>query len=283
MECNRRLSIVDVMDDAKKKIAEVFSRAAETYDRVGPRFFSYFGRRLVDLAVVELGAKVLDAASGSGAILFPAAQQVGPEGRVVGIDISQAMIERLREKITSRGMRNAAACLMDAEELACQNARFDFVLCGFALDSFSDPDRAILEFHRVLRRRGRLGLTISSGWWWERDDRWHWHGELLRSLEVKIDAGERRFATAKEVEHDLEAAGFARISVLKEEFALVFADAETWWGWTWSHGYRRVLESMRPETLEQYRAACFEQLTEQARAGSIQGKLYVFLVLATRP
>lgn len=101
---------------------------------------------------------------------------------------------------------------------------------------------------------------------------------------MKVDAGEKRkrFATAKKVERDLEAAGFARISVLKEEFDLVFVDAETWWGWTWSHGYRRVLESMQPGTLEQYRAACFEQLTEQARAGSIQGKLHVFLVLATK-
>ncbi len=271
------------MDDTRKQIAEVFNRAAETYERVGPRFFSHFGRRLVDLAAVTPGAKVLDAASGTGAILFPAAQRVGLQGRVVGIDLSQAMIGRLREEIARRGVWNAAACFMDAEGLGFHTASFDFVLCGFALDSFPDPDRAISEFRRVLRRGGHLGLTISSGWWWEGDERWRWHGELLSSLGVRMSSGSRPFATPDEVESDLKAAAFVDISMLKEEFVMVFADAENWWRWAWSHGYRRVLESMEREALEQYRAACFEHLARQSEAGGIHGRLEVLLALATKP
>jgi hypothetical protein len=49
------------------------------YDRVGPRFFSHFGRRLVALAQIPSGAHVLDVATGRGAVLFPAAECVGPD------------------------------------------------------------------------------------------------------------------------------------------------------------------------------------------------------------
>ncbi|MGQ0551455.1 MAG: class I SAM-dependent methyltransferase [Armatimonadota bacterium] len=270
------------MDVTKRQITEVFNRAAETYERVGPKFFAHFGKRLVDLAQVTPGARVLDAASGAGAILFPAAQRIGSQGRVVGIDLSRAMIERLRREVARRGLRNATVALMDAEALGFQDASFDFVLCGFALDSFPDPDHAMSEFRRVLRHGGHLGLTISSGWWWEGDERWRWHGELLRSLGVNVRAGSGRFATPDVVETDLKASGFVDISVPKETFDMVFANAGDWWQWAWSHGYRRVLEAMGREALERYRAACFEQLPHQSDADGIHGRLEVLLARATK-
>ncbi len=269
--------------DTKKQITKAFDRAAQTYDRVGPRFFSYFGRRLVDLAEVTAGSKVLDVATGTGAILLCAADQAAAQGRVIGIDLSKGMIERVRQEIGARGLTNSLVCFMDAEELGFQSASFDSVLCGFALDSFPHPDRAISEYRRVLQQGGRLGLTISSGWWWEGDERWRWHGELLRSLGVKITSGNRRFATRDEVEGDLRSAGFVHVSALKEEFKMVFADAETWWQWAWSHGYRRLLESMGHETLEQYRAACFKQLSRPSQTGGIHGRLEVLVAEATKP
>jgi len=57
--------------EGKHEVAGIFGRAAPTYDRVGPRFFSHFGRRLVTLAQIPGGAKVLDVATGRGAVLFP--------------------------------------------------------------------------------------------------------------------------------------------------------------------------------------------------------------------
>ncbi len=71
----------------KDLIAAIFGRAAPTYDRVGPRFFTYFGSRLVDIAHIPVGAKVLDVASGRGAVLFPAVARVGAAGSVIGIDL----------------------------------------------------------------------------------------------------------------------------------------------------------------------------------------------------
>jgi ubiquinone/menaquinone biosynthesis C-methylase UbiE len=105
------------IDHASEDIASVFDRAAATYERVGPRFFSHFGRRVVDLVAPTNGARVLDVAAGAGAILIPAAERVGPYGRVIGVDLAESMVERLRQEIADRGVGNAEAQRMDAQAL----------------------------------------------------------------------------------------------------------------------------------------------------------------------
>jgi SAM-dependent methyltransferase len=76
----------------KEGLARLFDQVASTYDHVGPRFFSHFGRRPVEVTQIPTGAVVLDVATGRGAILFPAAEQVGPQGHAVGIDLSARMV-----------------------------------------------------------------------------------------------------------------------------------------------------------------------------------------------
>ena len=86
--------------DKKQVIAESFDLGASVYDKAP--FFGLFGRRLVDLAELQPGAKVLDVATGTGAALLPAAEQAGNEGYVEGIDISEAMAVVARDAISPR-------------------------------------------------------------------------------------------------------------------------------------------------------------------------------------
>ena len=71
--------MADAAQTRQEGIVGVFSRAANTYDRIGPRFFAHFGKWLVERAHLTPGADVLDVAAGRGAVLFAAAQQVGAE------------------------------------------------------------------------------------------------------------------------------------------------------------------------------------------------------------
>src|SRR5512140_3367880 len=98
-------------------IIGVFSRAAPTYDRIGPRFFAHFGRVLVERAQLTPGAAVLDVAAGRGAVLFPAAQQVGTGGRVIGIDLSAEMVRETAAEIRNSGWQHVEMRQMDAEQL----------------------------------------------------------------------------------------------------------------------------------------------------------------------
>jgi O-methyltransferase/aklanonic acid methyltransferase len=140
----------------KQVVAGVFSRSAPTYDRVGPRFFSHFGRQLVELAQIPKGSRVLDVATGKGAVLFPAADAVGPLGHVTGIDLSEAMVLEIAKEISRQNLENVEVCKMDAEYLQFPDESFDCILCGFAIFFFPKPDRALSEMRRVLTPNGQM-------------------------------------------------------------------------------------------------------------------------------
>jgi len=121
--------------DSEAGVVGLFSRAAPTYDRIGPQVFAHFGERLVEWTRPAPNAAVLDVATGRGAVLLPAARQVGPGGRVIGIDMSATMVREVETDIRSTGTesRHIEIRQMDAEHLDFPDASFDQVLCGFAL------------------------------------------------------------------------------------------------------------------------------------------------------
>ncbi|MCA1553686.1 MAG: methyltransferase domain-containing protein, partial [Chloroflexi bacterium] len=146
---------VEEHQQRKQAVAGVFGRAAATYDTVGPHFFAVLGRRLVEVADVPRGARVLDVATGRGAVLFP---------------LAEPMVQATDEEIVRRGIRNADVRVMDAEKLQFADETFDVVTCGFAIFFLSDVQRGFSEFRRVLKPGGRIALST----WGEDDTRWSW-------------------------------------------------------------------------------------------------------------
>ena len=92
--------MTSVAEQSKARIAGLYDRAAGTYDRVGPSFFTHFGERLVDVSEIPAGGHVLDIGTGTGVASLRAAQRVGGDGLVVGIDLSLPMLRRARERLT---------------------------------------------------------------------------------------------------------------------------------------------------------------------------------------
>jgi ubiquinone/menaquinone biosynthesis C-methylase UbiE len=122
---------------------------------------------LLQAAAVAPGEAVLDVACGSGLVSFVAAAAAAPSGRVLGIDLSQGMVEAARHRALHQGLRDAAPLeflRMDAEQLALPAAGFDVVLCALGLMYLPDPARALQEMQRVLRPGGRVALAV----WGER-------------------------------------------------------------------------------------------------------------------
>ena len=114
MNAQGKIAMSDAAHTHKELVAGFFGRAAASYDGMGPHAFQYFGRRLVELAQIPCGAQVLDVATGRGAVLFPAAEQVGPHGHVVGIDVTEPMVQLTAAEISQQGVTNAEVCQMDA-------------------------------------------------------------------------------------------------------------------------------------------------------------------------
>jgi ubiquinone/menaquinone biosynthesis C-methylase UbiE len=252
--------ITERKPNEKKYVAGIFSRAASTYDQVGPPFFSYFGRRLVELARIPNGTTVLDVATGRGAILFPAAEQVGSCGRVVGVDLSTGMLRELAAQVERSNLGHAEICQMDAESLAFSSASFDFVFCGHSVYYFPC---AVREFYRVLKTGGQVGVTIvargCSDWLWEA------LGSYVPAQDSGADdEGEKEsnllLDTPNGLEGLLSEAGFESIRVIEEEADFVYVNEEEWWATMWTLGLRGTMEEMGATTLERFKREIFERI-----------------------
>jgi len=232
------------------------------FDRVGPPFFLFFGRRLAEFAQLSAGAAVLDVATGRGAVLFPVAEQVGPYGHVVGVDRSAGMTRATAAQIRQAGLKQASLGQMDAARLAFADAVFDVVLSGHSIIFF--PHTAG-EFNRVLRPAGRVGLTIIAQGCFD------WLLDAFRAHAPAQDAetdddpqAQEADVTAIDTPAGLETllrdAGFDEIHVNEEETVFVYTDEAEWWSMLWTLGFRNALERMEPATLEEFNTALYAKL-----------------------
>ncbi len=280
----------------KQWFAELFGRAAPTYGQVGPKFFDYFGRRLVELAQIPKGASVLDVATGRGAILFPAAEAVGPHGHVVGIDLSEAMIQETAVEIKQRSLKNAEVQCMDAEYLHFPDTSFDYVLCSLSIFFFPQHDRALSEMHRVLKQGGVLGVTT----FWRDDEHWKWMGDLFDKYlpqtpaedestneEEGEEPPEPDFRSHEGMGAIMNTAGFTDIQIVGEEPDFVYGSEEEWWSTMWSAGMRARLERIEStagsDALQRFKVEAFKQIQANKHSDGFYQMFSVLLTLATKP
>ncbi|MGE5462125.1 MAG: class I SAM-dependent methyltransferase [Syntrophothermus sp.] len=113
----------------------------------------------MELAQISNGARILDIATGRGAVLFPAAEAVGEQGHVTGIDLSKEMVEETRREIQGRNLKNVDLKIMDSEHLEFPDGSFDLVFCSFAIFFFPQLERALSEMMRVLKPGGRIAVS----------------------------------------------------------------------------------------------------------------------------
>ncbi len=255
--------------ELKREIVGVYDRASSLYDRVGIRQFTYYAALLIEALDIPPGAHVLDAATGSGALLFPAADAVGPAGCVIGIDLAPNMVARTSAEIAARGLEQAEVRQLDVDQVTFPPETFDYILCGFALH-FTDYPRNLVRFHRMLKPGGTFASTHSyvpthdTG----NFERWKWLFELTREVfppDFEPPASwvaPNRLNTPDRIESALREAGFVDIVVRVEETTMYFADEEDWWQWEWSQGSRFWVEGMSPEGLAKFREVSFRKLNE---------------------
>lgn len=109
--------------------------------------------------VIDPGDTVLDVGSGSGTDLLIAQRLVGPTGRVIGLDLTAAMLQKLERIVKTAGAANVRLLEGNAEEIRLPDASVDVVTSNGVLNLVPDKARAIAEIHRVLRPGGRVQIA----------------------------------------------------------------------------------------------------------------------------
>ena len=118
--------------------------------------------RLVELARIGAGARVLDVATGSGEPAVTAARRIAPGGRVLAVDQSPGMLKIARERAQTLGISNIEFRESDGEALTITDRDFDAVLCRWGLMFMPDLDRALSGFHQRLVAGGRIAVAVWS-------------------------------------------------------------------------------------------------------------------------
>jgi SAM-dependent methyltransferase len=137
--------------------------AAEAWHRWGPTLRSWLGpatERMLDLAGVASGSRVLDVAAGAGDQTLQAATRVGPGGSVLATDLSPAILAFAAAEAKRAGHSNVQTRPMDGEHLDLADASFDVVMSRVGLIYFPDQQRALAEMRRVLVPGGRVAAIV---------------------------------------------------------------------------------------------------------------------------
>jgi ubiquinone/menaquinone biosynthesis C-methylase UbiE len=134
-----------------------------------------FGRQAMARLGVARGERVVDVGCGCGQTLLELADLVGPEGRVLGVDISAPMLERARQRAASRP--SVAVSLADAQTYPFAPAGFDAAFSRFGVMFFEDARAAFANLRRALVSGGRLAFVC-----WQEIARNPWAELPLRAV-----------------------------------------------------------------------------------------------------
>ena len=116
--------------------------------------------RLVELARIKPGDRVLDIATGTGEPAITAARKVGPNGRVIGVDHSPGMLEVARRRAASLGLSNVEYREGDAASLREPSASFDAVVCRWGLMFVPDLAAAVRGIRDLLKPGASLATAV---------------------------------------------------------------------------------------------------------------------------
>jgi 2-polyprenyl-3-methyl-5-hydroxy-6-metoxy-1,4-benzoquinol methylase len=208
-------------DEFKAFEAEGWSARASSYDRLMGRVTGRVAEALLDVAGVRSGDRVLDVATGTGAV---AAAAVARGASVTGVDISEEMLAVARERVPEARFAQA-----DAEELGL-GERFDVLVAGFLINHLPHPERAATTWAGALAPGGRVVLSL-----WDRPERNRFFGLIGDAIgEVEHDAvpagpDPYRFAAPGELEELLERAGLAEALARKLRFDQPVEGADQLW------------------------------------------------------
>ena len=235
-----------------------WDRAVDQYEHHWARQLEPAQGRLLEMAALRPGERILDIACGTGLVTFPAAEVVGAEGAVVATDLSGEMVDAIRLDAARRGLANLAFERMGAEELDLPDESFDVALCALGLMYVPDPMEAMREMRRVLVAGGRAvaavwGARANCGW-----------SEIFPIVDSRVSTDVCplffQLGTGASLEAAFEGAGFADVASDRLATLMHYRSAEDALGAAFAGGpvalaYSRFDEPTRTEAHAEYLAS----------------------------
>jgi ubiquinone/menaquinone biosynthesis C-methylase UbiE len=241
------------------QLEKTYNAAADHYDHPALSFWDRFGRRTVERLSLVSGLEVLDVCCGIGGSALPAAQKVGPTGKVIAIDLAQNLLNKGIKRAENLLLTNIDFRRGDLETLPFADQSFDAVICVFGIFFVPDLSGTIRGLWRLVRPGGRLAITIWGAKAFEPADAIFWEAvrredpELLKSIKPwnKIVEPDPLYALLVEC-------GIDEPEVAAEPGSHLIDNPEDWWTIVMGSGYRSTVEALSPVNKEKVRLATTE-------------------------
>jgi ubiquinone/menaquinone biosynthesis C-methylase UbiE len=255
-----------------ERVCEQFNSGAAGYGHGATEWHIRYATRLVQLSPLAPKMVVLDAGCGTGLATFPAADTVGPEGAVIGVDIAEAMVEEARKRAVEGGYANVSFAVGDAASLPEYESRSDVVICSSALIYMRLPD-ALVEWRRLLHDGGVIAFSTMA------------HGsprvgvvfrEAAAAAGVAISDPNEVLATRERCEAILATAGFTDVQVRSEQAELGPMALDGLWEAQASAAVHATLQ----DADEQIRKTAREEFSRRITEDDLKAPLNVLYVVA---
>lgn len=162
MEIYTKISRVDRTKQQARRTYDIISGI---YDYLTVPFEKEYKDELIKKLQIAKGEKILEIGFGTGNCLIKTAKQVGKNGRVVGVDISNGMLKIAREKIEKQKLQDIVKIKQgDVLKIKFQDNSFDIVFMSFTLELFDTPELPIIlqKIKRILKPEGKIGILSLS-------------------------------------------------------------------------------------------------------------------------
>lgn len=241
-----------------------WNEVADDYEVITVPFLAQYLPSLIELADLQPNMNVLDIGTGSGLAAFAAAEKILPQGRVLATDFCEHMLEHVRAGVETSQITNVDVFSMPAEELDIHPDTFERVISNFGISFFQDPEKALMEMYRVLKKGGKVALST-----WTTPDRCLVLGlmdtilkDIVPELKGSIRPSIFDFGTDELFTRALEEAGFNNIQIHHEINTARYKKAEDYWDRLYRTGpeLREILSELPVEMVERIRARVLEEV-----------------------
>ena len=277
------MSMQPMLDPIRMRARAAYDAAADRYDDAALGFWARSGERTIERLGLQPGMTVLDMACGSGASSLPAARRVGPTGKVIGIDLSERMLQMGRDKARRAGLGQVEFRAGDMTRAGFPDGSFDAVVCVFGVSFAPDMEGLVAELWRMVKPGGRLAITTwGPRLWSPMYDVWREAVRRERTDLVSDFHPWYRITTPTAVAELLRSAGVPRdtLRVLPEFDVWPLRSAHDWWSIVMGSGLRWTMDELSSDAVERVRRINLEHARRHDIASVTCNVLYA---TATKP
>ena len=232
---------------------------------------------ILELVQFEKGQKILDLATGTGIVAISAAQIVGNQGKVIGVDFSSVMLQQAQHKTDELGLKNIELIEADAEYIEFENESFDVIICSSAIVYFRDILKVLQNWYKWLKKGGRVAFSCGSEQSYTAPiiiKAAGKHGISLQNINEPT-------GTPQKCQNLMQAAGFQiqNIIIKSKQFGFYQSlDTAKQWDGTWFNPKENPLLEVSPEKMEDLKAEYCKLIEANLSDRGVWNEVLMFFV-----